>query len=115
MRTVDFEFGGAVYTLPRTSDLPLRCFSDRGFDTLIRNAPGGILNFMWDMSGDEARSFMREWRRATSEAKRAEEPPLTLADQFGRFVERNEGRAFSWIAACLTVAAAVLLVRMVAP
>ncbi|MGJ5724851.1 hypothetical protein ACSBQT_10765 [Brevibacterium sp. H602] len=82
MRTVDFEFDGETYTLPRTSDLPLRCFRDRGFDTLIKNAPGDILAFMWDMSGDEARSFMREWRRATREAKKTEEPPLTPLDRF---------------------------------
>jgi hypothetical protein len=82
MRTVDFEFDGQTYTLPRLGELPLRCWRDGKVSTLIKNAPGGILDFMWDMSADEGHHFMREWRRATREAKKAEEPPLTPLDRF---------------------------------
>lgn len=86
MRTVDFEFDGAIYTLPRFGELPLRCFRDRKYSTLISNAPDGFLDFMWDMSVYEARAFVRSWTAATREAERAEEPPPTPYDRVLRAI-----------------------------
>lgn len=110
MRTVDFEFDGTNYTLPRTTDLPVRCFRDRNFGTLIEGAPGGILDFMWDMSADEANEFMRAWRAATREAKKAEAPGLTRLEAFNQWMDRNHNRVFVMWWSILVVAVIVGMV-----
>lgn len=110
MRTVDFEFDGAIFTLPRFGELPVRCFQDWKYSTLIRNAPDGFLDFMWDMSADEAKGFVRAWTAATREAERAEAPGLTRLESFNRWVDRNHNRIFLAVWSALVVAGIVSLV-----
>lgn len=81
MRTVSFEHEGETFVLPQFGELPLRCFKDRRYATLVENAPDGFLDFMWDMSADEARVFVRSWTAASREIRKAEEPPLTPYDR----------------------------------
>lgn len=110
MRMVEFEFDGAIFTLPRFGELPVRCFQDRKYSTLIRNAPDGFLDFMWDMSADEAKGFVRAWTAATREAERAEAPGLTRLESFNRWVDRNHRRVFLGFWCALVVAGIVSLV-----
>ncbi len=110
MRTVDFEFDGATYTLPRFGELPVRCFRDRKYSTMIENAPDGFLDFMWEMSADEAKGFVRAWTAATREAERAEAPGLTRLEEFTRWMDRNHNRLFIAFWAVLIVSLVVSLV-----
>lgn len=110
MRLVDFEFNGVPYTLPRTTDLPVECFRNRSFSTLIENAPDGILDFMWGMSVDEANSFFRVWAEVTRAHEKAETPGLTRLEAFNQWMDRNHNRIFLGAWSSLVV---VLIVRMV--
>jgi hypothetical protein len=72
MHIVDFEFDGETYTLPRLGDLPVECFKDGRITHLIETAPDGFLDFMWDMSRDEAKAFVRAWATASRPPKKPE-------------------------------------------
>ena len=72
MHIIDFDFDGETYTLPRLGDLPVGCFKDGSVTHLIENAPSGILDFMWEMSRDEAKAFIRAWATASRPPKKPE-------------------------------------------
>lgn len=72
MRIVDFDFDGATYTLPRLGDMPVQCFKDGSVVHLIENAPSGILDFMTEMSLNEAKAFVRAWATASRPPKKPE-------------------------------------------
>ena len=72
MHIIDFDFDGETYTLPRLGDLPVGCFKDGSVTHLIENAPSGILDFMWGMSRDEAKAFIRAWATASRPPKKPE-------------------------------------------
>lgn len=72
MHIIDFDFDGEAYTLPRLGDMPVGCFKDGSVTHLIENAPSGILDFMWEMSRDEAKAFIRAWATASRPPKKPE-------------------------------------------
>ena len=72
MHIIDFDFDGETYTLPRLGDMPVGCFKDGSVTHLIENAPSGILDFMWEMSRDEAKAFIRAWATASRPPKKPE-------------------------------------------
>ena len=72
MHIIDFDFDGETYTLPRLGDMPVGCFKDGSVTHLIENAPSGILDFMWEMSRDEAKAFVRVWATASRPPKKPE-------------------------------------------
>lgn len=72
MQTVDFEYENRLYVLPRLGDLPIECFANGSVITLIENAPEGILDFMLEMSMNEARAFVRAWATASRPPKKPE-------------------------------------------
>ena len=72
MHIIDFDFDGETYTLPRLGDMPVGCFKDGSVTHLIESAPSGILDFMWEMSRDEAKAFVRAWATASRPPKKPE-------------------------------------------
>ena len=72
MHIIDFDFDGETYTLPRLGDMPVGCFKDGSVTHLIENAPSGILDFMWEMSRDEAKAFIRAWATASRPPRKPE-------------------------------------------
>lgn len=81
MHIVDFEFDGETYTLPRLGDLPVECFKDGRITHLIDHAPNGILDFMLEMSFDEAKAFVRVWATASRPPKKPEPRHVKWGDR----------------------------------